>query len=129
VNYLPCEYDCSHEPGWCPDDTIAHRLDEAGLHVRLARHVFALIAEHKRKRLAFANGYSRWTEEDWCKVVFADESTFLGAGYHGRAFVRRPDGETLNPEYCLDNRRPYPIQVPAWACFTARAWSRIHGDV
>jgi hypothetical protein len=24
----------------------------------------------------------------------------------------------LNPEYCLD-KRPHPVQVPAWACFTA----------
>jgi transposase len=102
------------------DDTIARRLDEAGLHARLARHVFTLTDEHKRRRLSFANGYSdcHFTEEDWCKVILADESTFLGARYHGRAFVRRPDGEALNPEYCLD-KRPQPVQVPAWACFTA----------
>jgi hypothetical protein len=98
--------------------TIARRLDEAGLHARLARHVFTPTDEHKRRRLPFANGYSHFTEDHWCKVILADESTFLGAGYHGRAFVRRPDGEALNPEYCLD-KRPHPVQVPAWAYFTA----------
>jgi hypothetical protein len=102
------------------DDTIARRLDEAGLHARLARHVPTLTDEHKRRRLSFANGYSHFTEDDWCKVIFADESTFLGAGYHGHAFIRRPDGEALNPEYWLD-KRPHPVQVTvtAWMCFTA----------
>jgi hypothetical protein len=106
--------------------TIARRLDEAGVHARLARHVFTLTAEHKRKRRAFANGYSHFTEVDWCKVVFADESTFLGAGYDGRAFVRRPDGEALNPEYCLD-KRPHPVQVSVGVLHGA--WSTIRGYV
>jgi hypothetical protein len=32
--------------------TIARRLDEAGLHARLARHVFTFTDEHKRRRLS-----------------------------------------------------------------------------
>ena len=45
--------------------TIARRLDEAGLHGRMARHTFELTADHKRKRLSFAEGYQRWSDDDW----------------------------------------------------------------
>ena len=45
-------------------DTIDRRLIEAGLPGRVARHVFQLTEEHKRKRLSFAEGYSRWTEDE-----------------------------------------------------------------
>jgi hypothetical protein len=30
----------------------------------------------KKKRLAFARKYLRWTSSDWRKVMFSDESTF-----------------------------------------------------
>ncbi len=74
------------------DDTIARRLNEAGLHARIARREFKLTDEHKRKRLSFAEGYQRWSDDDWCTVIFADEKLFWGEGHSGRVFVRRPDG-------------------------------------
>jgi hypothetical protein len=100
-------------------DTIDRRLIEAGLPGRVARHVFQLTDEHKRKRLAFAQGYERWTEEDWCKVIFADIKTFEGRGRHGQVWVRRPVGEAANPRYSVAHL-PHPISVPAWGCFSAR---------
>jgi hypothetical protein len=30
----------------------------------------------KSKRLAFAKKYKHWTEKEWSKVMFSDESTF-----------------------------------------------------
>lgn len=101
------------------ENTIRRRLDEAGLHARVARHQFLLTDEHKRKRLSFAEGYSRWSEDDWCTVIFADESTFLGAGYHGRAYVRREDGTADALEHVL-SKRPHPVSVPAWGCFSSK---------
>jgi transposase len=100
------------------EKTIARRLDEAGLHVRVARQQFQLTDDHKRQRLSFAEGYSRWTEEDWTTVFFADETQFLGAGHHGKSIVRRPDGTADSPEYCLD-KLPHPVQVAAFASFSA----------
>jgi transposase len=100
------------------DDTIARRLDEAGLPARVARHVFQLTDEHKRKRLSFAEGYSRWTEDDWCRVIISDEKTFLGEGRSGQRFVRRPIGEATNLKYCVPEK-PHPVGVPAWGCFSA----------
>jgi predicted transcriptional regulator len=98
--------------------TIKRRLVEADLHGRVARHVFQLTDEHKRKRLSFAEGYQRWTKDDWCRVAFADVKTFLGEGRSGQRFVRRPVGEAMNPRYSVAHK-PHPVGVPAWGCFTA----------
>ncbi len=99
--------------------TIARRLDEAGLHGRVARHTFRLTDDHKRQRLSFAEGYQRWTEDDWCRVIFSDEKTFPGEGGGGRIWVRRPVDEASNPDYSVPEK-PHPIAQPAWGCFSAQ---------
>ena len=68
--------------------------------------------------MSFAEGYKRWTDDDWCGVIFSDEKTFLGEGRSGRRWVRRPVGEASNPAYSVPEK-PHPIGVPAWACFSA----------
>src|SRR5680860_1025021 len=74
---------------------------QAGLHGRVARHVFQLTDDHKRQRLSFAQGYERWTVDDWRRVIFADIKTFEGEGSHGQVWVRRPVGEAANPAYSV----------------------------
>jgi transposase len=99
-------------------DTIDRRLIQAGLYGRVARHVFQLTDDHKRQRLSFANGYSHMSEDDWCKIIFADVKTFEGMGHHGQVWVRRPKGEAANPAYSVAHK-PHPVSVPAWGCFSA----------
>ena len=99
-------------------DTIDRRLIQAGLHGRIARHVFQLTDAHKRQRLSFSHGYSRWTADDWCRMLFADVKTFRGKGRSGQVWVRRPVGEASNPEYSVAHK-PHPVSVPAWGCFSA----------
>lgn len=97
--------------------TIDRRLIEVGLFGRVARHKKKFSEEEIRKRLSFAEGYKNWTEADWMRVEFADEKIFWGEGFWGQVFVRRPKGEVLNPEYCVD-QDPHPTKVSAWACFS-----------
>ena len=97
--------------------TIDRRLQEHGLFGRVAQHKKKCRDEEKRKRLTFAQGYEHWTADDWMRVEFADEKIFWGEGFWGQVFVRRPKGEALNPEYCVD-QNPHPVKVSAWACFS-----------
>ena len=99
--------------------TIDRRLIEAGLHGRVAHHNLLFTDEHRRKRLSFANGYAGWSDEKWDTVLFTDEKTFWGAGSNGQIWVRRPVGEELNPEYCVDHK-PHPVKVNAWGSFSGR---------
>jgi transposase/uncharacterized coiled-coil protein SlyX len=97
--------------------TIDRRLIEVGLFGRVARHKRKFSDEEIRKRMSFAQGYKRWTADDWMRVEFADEKIFWGEGFWGQVFVRRPKGEALNPAYCVD-QDPHPVKVSAWACFS-----------
>jgi len=100
-------------------DTIDRRLQEAGLFGRVALHKRKFNEEEKQKRLAFAHGYKGWTVEQWMKVLFSDEKIFLGEGFMGRVYVRRPVGEALNPDYCVD-QNPHPVNVKVWACLCGK---------
>jgi hypothetical protein len=53
------------------------------------------------------------------KVIFADEKIFWGEGFWGQVFVRRPKGEALNPDYCVD-QDPHPVKVNMWGCFCGK---------
>jgi transposase/uncharacterized coiled-coil protein SlyX len=99
--------------------TIDRRLIEVGLFGRVARHKKAFTEEEKRTRLSFAEGYKGWTAAQWMKVVFADEKIVWGEGFWGQVFVRRPPGEALNPDYCVD-QDPHPVKVNVWGCFCGR---------
>jgi transposase len=102
----------------CPH-TIDNILKEAGLKGCVAQHKKQFTEEHKRKRLAFAEGYKDWTDGQWNRVLWSDEKCFYGAGFCGRVWVRRPKGEALNPEYCVD-KKPHPVKVNMWACVSGQ---------
>jgi transposase len=105
--------------------TIDRRLQEADLFGRVARHKRNYTAEEVRKRLSFAEGYAAWSEDQWAKVLFGDEKIFWGKGFCGRTWVRRPKGEALNPEYCV-NKTAHPVKVNVWATFCATGQGYIH---
>ena len=72
----------------CPRyGTVDRRLREAGLYGRVARHKRVYAAAEIRARLAFAEGYSRWTPEQWSRVLFSDEKSFYGRGFCNRPTV------------------------------------------
>jgi len=100
------------------DDTIRRRLDEVGLYGRLAQSEYPFTHEHIRQRLSFAEGYGNWTEEDWERVLFSDE-TYIELGPHGQVWVQRPIGEALNPDY-MTHKVPHPERVSLWGCFSAK---------
>jgi transposase len=109
----------------CGRRTVDRRLQEAGLFGRVARHKRNYTAEEVRKRLSFAEGYKGWTVEQWSKVLFSDEKCFYGNGFCGRVWVRRPKGEALNPEYCMD-KQAHPVKVNVWASFCASGQGYCH---
>jgi transposase len=98
--------------------TLDRRLIEAGLPGRVAVHAKDFTDEDIRKRLSFAEGYKNWTKDQWERVLFSDEKKFLGKGFSGRVYVRRPPGGALNPQYTID-KRPHPVKVNVWGCFSA----------
>ena len=94
--------------------TVRRRLNEIDLHGCIQR------AEHEnvRARISFAEGYSRWTEEDWSRVMFSDETHFY-LGHHGREYVQRPPGAALDPKYTRKENERLEGKVSLWGCICA----------
>lgn len=94
--------------------TVRRRLNEIDLYscVQRAEH------ENARARIAFAEGYSRWTEDDWSRVLFSDETHFY-LGHHGREYVQRPPGAALDPKYTRKENERLEGKVSLWGCICA----------
>jgi hypothetical protein len=58
----------------CSARTIRRRLDEVNLFGRVAETEYVFDERDIQRRLSFAEGYSRWTEDDWARVIFSDET-------------------------------------------------------
>src|SRR5665647_1872097 len=70
-----------------------------------------------RQRLSFAEGYARWTEDDWSRVMFSDETHFR-LGQYGREYVQRPVGMALDPKYTKQTEQ-LKGKVSLWGCICA----------
>jgi transposase len=70
-----------------------------------------------QRRLAFANQYLHWTEDQWSHVLFSDETSFP-LGHHGRIYVRRPIGQSHNPKY-MHQEEQLKGKVSLWGCICA----------
>jgi transposase len=95
--------------------TVRRRLNEIDLHSCIQR------AEHEniRARISFAEGYSRWTEEDWSRVIFSDETHFY-LGHQSREYVQRPPGTALDPRYTRKENERLEGKVSLWGCICSK---------
>lgn len=105
--------------------TVRRRLDEVDLHGCVKQEEHAYTDDNMRRRIAFAEGYANWTEADWCRVMWSDETHFY-LGHHGREYVQRPAGTALDPKY---TRKTEPLQgkVSLWGCICA--WGLGHAEL
>lgn len=106
--------------------TVRSRLADYGLNGCVARKKPLLTSEQKKTRLAFAKRYQHWTEKEWERVLWTDESPFSIFGECGKTYVRRRPGEEYNDD-CLQPTVKYgggKIQV--WGCFTADGVGDLH---
>lgn len=69
--------------------TVKRRLAAKNLHGRVAKRVPLLRKANKAKRFEFAKNHLNWTNEDWAKVLWTDESKFELFGSKRRVYVRR----------------------------------------
>ena len=97
--------------------TISRRLDEIGLWGRVQETEYELSEFDIQRRLAFANQYLHWTESQWARVFFSDETNFY-LGHHGRTYVRRPVGMAHDPKYMRQEKQLHG-KVSLWGCICA----------
>lgn len=104
--------------------TVRRRLLANGLRGCTARRKPLLTDDHRKRRLAWAKKYAKWTAEQWGKVIFSDESNFYLTGNQCNKYVRRFPGEEFKP-YCLNLSVKHPLHVMIWGCIMASGVGRI----
>lgn len=99
------------------DRTVRRRLQGLGLHGRRPRKKPGLTQKMKSARLAFAKLHRDWTENEWKRVIFTDESKCNLNQSDGIAYVRRRVGEDLH-EDCIAVRNKFPLSFMVWGCIS-----------
>ncbi|KAL4505508.1 hypothetical protein ABPG72_002570 [Tetrahymena utriculariae] len=98
--------------------TINKMLKEEGYIARKQKKIFSISSQNIEKRLNFCTKMLGQSINYWKKVVFSDESYLCASQFRIR-FVRRLDGEDLEPEYCLKTTKiKNDLKIQVWAAIT-----------
>lgn len=100
--------------------TLRNRLHEKGYSYAKAKTKPYLTPKHRKTRLRWAKERRNWTEEEWGKVIFSDESKIcIGGGGDVGRFVWRLPAEKFHPQ-CLRSSVKFPSSLMIWGCMSAR---------
>jgi len=101
--------------------TVCRRLNQLGCRSVKARRVPKLTPAMKRKRLAFALLHREWTQDQWNKVCFSDESTFECR------YAERPRiWQTIGSPPPTRPRTKHPTKAMVWGMISCKGPSSLH---
>ncbi|KAL0832328.1 hypothetical protein ABMA28_001763 [Loxostege sticticalis] len=102
-------------------DTILRRLREADIKRYRPANGPKLLREHRVARLRFSREHIRWTDEDWSRIMFSDESRFCLFTNDGRRRVYRRPGERYC-QACFEEKVPFDGgSIMVWAGISAES--------
>lgn len=96
--------------------TIQRSLNRSGLLAYRPVAAPSLSSQQRQTRLVWARKYIHWSPQDWCNVVFSDESAFDIAPPRSQ-LVRRRKNSLIQAEHTRQHR-PYLRRVMFWGCFS-----------
>lgn len=97
--------------------TVTRRLNQFGLHGRVAVKKPLLRPANKQKRLQWAKQHQTWSIRQWQKVLWSDESKFEIFGSHRRVYVRRRVGERMRDDCVVPTVKHGGGSLMIWGCF------------
>lgn len=112
--------------------TVTRRLQRAGLKARVPVSKPLISKTNQKRRLQFAQEHVIWTDDQWSKVHFSDESKFNVIGSDGKSYVRRKIGERLSVNCVKKTVKHGGGSVMVWGVFSADGPGplvRLHGRV
>ena len=86
-------------------ETVRRRLRNTGMLARRPHQSIPLTPRHKLKRLRWARCHLRYTQRQWGKVLFSDESKFNVSRADGRHRVYRRNGERYTDQCVMPRDR------------------------
>ena len=98
--------------------TVQHRLNKHGLTGRSLAKKPLLTKRHQKTRLDLAKKYQNWTQEDWRRVLWSDESKINIHGSDGRRWTWRRRGQQLRQKHVTQTVK-HDKCVMVWGCFSS----------
>ena len=80
--------------------TVLRRLLEKGRKARRPKKKQLLTAAMKQKRFNWAKKHKDWSEDDWSRVLFLDESHFFVQGFNLNSFAVLPTRSCVKNILC-----------------------------
>jgi len=96
--------------------TVRNALKEQGLKSVVKKKVPLLVSRHRRARLKWAQKYQHWTEEDWKRVIWSDETKILLIGSDGRVYTWKEPGESLSDRTTTPTVKHGGGRIMVWGC-------------
>lgn len=97
--------------------TVSRRLSEAGLKSFRPAKKPLLSSKNVKDRIDFCKKYESFTEEDWCHVMFSDESMISQFSAFTR-HVRRPANTRNKSRYCISKVKN-AAKIMVWGAISA----------
>ncbi|KAK2946102.1 putative Transposable element Tc1 transposase [Blattamonas nauphoetae] len=99
--------------------TVRRRAAEAGMFHRVMRKSPCLTERQKHQRLEFVEAHLDWTDVEWGKVRFSDESSVQCGCNHGQKWVWRQEKEEWD-EPNIQRTFKFPTTIKFWCCMSAQ---------
>ena len=101
-------------------NTVANALKTEGFASAPKMKKPLLSKKHRQARLEFAQRHQHWTDDDWGKVVWSDESKINRFGSDGRKWCWKKVREGLLPRHVQPTLKFGGGSIMVWGCMTAQ---------
>lgn len=102
--------------------TVRRSLKRQGMKSVVKKKKPMLSALHRRARRAFAEKYKEFTEEDWKRVIWSDESKINRLGSDGQKYIWKRAGEPLIEREIIGTKKFGGGNIMVWGCM---GWSGV----
>lgn len=99
--------------------TVRRALHSRGMHGRTPRKKPYISKVNKGKRMKFAENHLGYTQNDWNRCIFTDESKFEVFGGKRKQKIWRSLNEEMNPKNLIPTVKHGGGNVMVWGCMAA----------
>lgn len=106
-------------------DTCKRVVKRLGYRFYTAKEKPLLTRLQKKKRLKFSQDHKNWTADQWCEIIWSDESKFEVTIGDVRKKVIRNKDEAFHTD-CIKRKVKFPGSVMIWGCMSAQGLGHLH---
>ncbi|KFM68777.1 Transposable element Tcb2 transposase, partial [Stegodyphus mimosarum] len=106
--------------------TVARRLHKGGLFGRHPERCLPFKVDHRRHRLQWCREHKNWTTDQWCRVLFTDESRFSTRSVSQGVLIWREVGTRFYPSKIKERLRNGGPGVQVWGGIILNGRTELH---